>query len=251
MLILFKWSGMFILFVLFCSSYIHRFGKIDKANPVKVTRSVFIFSHVHYNNIVGVIACWQPVYVHVQLSHRLIQFTISLMLLSGSLFLTAGDWIPHQQSLTSVTYDTNESASENVMLRVHAMPHSCALQLAYILFCHMTVLAGNPQRPDVTSASARVPKQPPTPSTAAALAAAACAPAACHDDADSRHQHAQRGRRSDADTHGQHQPAAAAGQLAAVPLSSSQLWYWPAFSPSSSWLVQPLHLPSLPQPTAG
>ena len=107
-------------------------------------------------------------------------------------------------------------------------------------------LAGGPQRPDA-SAPARVPQQPPSP----AAAAATRAPAARHDDAHSGHQRAQRGRCSNAHAPGRHQPAPAPGRLAAVLLLGLQLRYRPAFTSSSSRLLQPLLLPSLPQPSAG
>lgn len=112
------------------------------------------------------------------------------------------------------------------------------------------VAAGNPQRPDAGPASARVPQQPPAPAPTAARP-----PAACHDDAGSGYQHApqhaQRGRRSHADAHGRHQPAAPAGEPAAVPLPGLQLRYRPALSSSPPRLLQPLLLPPVPQPSPG
>lgn len=117
--------------------------------------------------------------------------------------------------------------------------------------------AGNPQLWNDGPAAARVPHQPPTPTpttAAAAHAAAAHAAAACHDDAHSGHQHATQyahwGRCSYANAHGWYQPTAPAGQPAAVPLLGLQLRYRPALS-SSSKLLQPLLLPSLPQPSSG
>lgn len=115
--------------------------------------------------------------------------------------------------------------------------------------------AGKSQRPHGGPASARVPQQPPSPASAAA--AAARAPAAHHDDEDAGHkpaaQHAQRGRRCHADADGGHQPSVTPGQPAAVSLPGLQLRYRPALSSStsSSRLLQPLLLPSVPQSSSG